>query len=104
MPEDVTPERYEELVESGETWVLDFWAEWCGPCKQMKPIFEDVAEEFDDIHFGTVNIEEHQDLATQHGVRSIPTFLVVRDGEEVDRTMGAMNKADFTEWVEDATA
>lgn len=101
MPEEIDEERYAEIVDSDETWVLDFWAAWCGPCKTMAPIFESVADEFDSIHFGKVDVEKHQQLATQHGVRSIPTFLVVKNGEEVDRAMGAMSEADFADWVDD---
>lgn len=88
-----------EARESGETWIIDFWASWCGPCKQMAPIVEDVAEEVDGVRFGKVNIEDHSDLATEHGVRSIPTFIVLKDGEEVDRQMGAMPKQQFQDWI-----
>ncbi len=101
MPEELDADALDEAMESGETWVIDFWAEWCGPCKTMKPIFESVSEAVD-ARFGKVNIEDNQEAATTFGVRSIPTFLVVRDGEEVDRAMGAMSEQEFQDWVEDA--
>lgn len=100
MPEDLDPDSFEDMKNSGETWVIDFWAEWCGPCKQMKPIFEEVSEAVDGVNFGKVDIEEHQSLATQNGVRSIPTFMVFKDGDVVDQKMGAMPKDAFQEWVE----
>ncbi len=100
MPEELDEERFQDAVDSGETWVIDFWAEWCGPCKTMAPIFEEVSDEVDDVNFGKVNLEDHQQLATQQGVRSIPTFLVFDDGEKVDMKMGAMSKDEFQDWVE----
>ncbi|MDY6770279.1 MAG: thioredoxin [Candidatus Nanohaloarchaea archaeon] len=101
MAEDLDAERLDEIMDSGETWVIDFWAEWCGPCKQMAPIVEELSGELDDVHIGKIDVDEHQDLATEYGVRSIPTFMVVADGEEVDRTMGAMSKDEFRDWIED---
>ncbi len=101
MPEALDAERLDEIMESGETWVIDFWAEWCGPCKTMEPIVDEVSDELDDVQVGKVDIEEHQDLATQYGVRSIPTFLIVSGGEEVGRKMGAMEKQDFVSWIEE---
>lgn len=102
MPEALDAERLDEIMESGETWVIDFWAEWCGPCKQMEPIVDEVSDELDDAQVGKVDIEEHQDLATRYGVRSIPTFLIVSGGEEVARKMGAMGKDDFVSWIEES--
>jgi len=75
----------------------------CGPCKTMEPIVDELSEDMDGVNFGKVDVEENQDLATSHGVRSIPTFIVLKDGEESARTMGAMNKDDFREWIEDST-
>lgn len=97
---ELTTDTFEDKTASG-TWVIDFWAGWCGPCKQMKPIFESVSEEMEDINFGSVDIEDEQELAGEHGVRSIPTFLVMKDGEIVDRSMGAMPEDQFSSWIED---
>lgn len=100
MAEALDAERMDEITDSGETWLVDFWAEWCGPCKQMSPIVEELSEEMDGINVGKINVEEHQDVATEYGVRSIPTFLIIRDGDEAARTMGAMNKDEFRDWIE----
>lgn len=99
MVEELDADGLEAARESGETWIIDFWAEWCGPCKQMAPIVEEIADDTDGVNFGKVDIEEHSDLATENGVRSIPTFVVLQDGEEVDRKMGAMPKQQFQDWV-----
>ena len=77
---DLTTETFNETLDNNEIVIIDFWAEWCGPCKQFAPIFEKVAEDNPDITFAKVNTEEQQVLATQYGIRSIPTLMVVRDG------------------------
>ncbi|MDY6776972.1 MAG: thioredoxin [Candidatus Nanohaloarchaea archaeon] len=101
MAEQLDAERFEEIKDGGETWLIDFWAEWCGPCKQMEPIIDELDEERDDLNVGKVDVDENQELATQNAVRSIPTFTIIRDGEEVSRTMGAMSKSDFEDWIDD---
>lgn len=77
---NLTTETFDETLDKNEIVIIDFWAEWCGPCRQFAPIFEKVAEENPDITFAKVNTEEQQALAGRYGVNSIPTLMVVRDG------------------------
>ena len=72
--------------------LLDFWASWCGPCRMVVPIIEEIGEERSDIVVGKVNVEEQQDLAKQFRVMSIPTLVVIKDGKVVNRSVGAKSK------------
>ncbi len=76
----LTSENFNEIVENNDIVVIDFWAEWCGPCKQYGPIFEKVSEEFPDVVFAKVNTEEQQDLAAYFQIQSIPTTIIIREG------------------------
>ncbi len=78
--EQLTKDNFEEKVNSSEIAVLDFWASWCGPCKQFAPIFEKTAEKYPDILFGKINTEEEQELAGYFQIRSIPTVAIMREG------------------------
>ncbi len=78
--EQITEANFDERVAAHDVVILDFWAEWCGPCKQFGPIFEKVAAEYPDILFGKVNTEEAQGLAGSFNVRSIPTVAILREG------------------------
>jgi len=77
---DLTTKTFDETLDNNEIVIIDFWAEWCGPCKQFAPIFEKVSDTYTDVTFGKVNTEEQQALAAKYGVQSIPTIMVVRDG------------------------
>ncbi|MFB6203345.1 MAG: thioredoxin family protein [Candidatus Nanohaloarchaea archaeon] len=99
MPTDITPDKLEEIQNSGETWILDFWADWCQPCKKLAPVFEEVSGDVDGVNFGKINIEDHQDLAQKFGVRAIPTMVIVRGEDELDRKSGALGKEDLESWV-----
>lgn len=77
---DLTTTTFNETLDSNEIVIVDFWAEWCGPCKQFAPIFQRVSDTYPDVVFAKVNTEEQQALATQYGIQSIPTIMVVRDG------------------------
>lgn len=81
-----------EVMDSEKPVLLDFWASWCGPCRMVVPIIEEIGEERSDIVVGKVNVEERQDLARQFRVMSIPTLVVIKDGKVVKRSVGAKSK------------
>lgn len=72
--------------------VVDFWAEWCGPCKIIAPVFESLAPEFKGVKFAKLNVDEEQRLASAFSVQSIPTLIIFKDGKEVDRLVGFQSK------------
>ena len=92
----LTSENFEEEALKSEKIVLvDFYADWCGPCQMMSPIIEKIAEENKDIVVGKVNVDEEEDLAVRYNVMSIPTFIVIKNGEEVNRIIGAVSKSEI---------
>lgn len=87
---DLTAEKFEETVLTDGIVLLDFWASWCGPCRQFAPVFEKASETHSDVTFAKVNTEEEQQLAAQAGITSIPTLMAFRDGVLVFRQSGAL--------------
>ena len=92
----ITKENYEsEVVQSDKPVLLDFWATWCGPCRMVSPIVDEIAEERDDIKVGKINVDEQGELAQKFRIVSIPTLVVMKNGEIVNKAVGAMPKADI---------
>ena len=83
---------HEEVIGSEKTVLLDFWAPWCGPCRRVVPLVEQIAKERPDIKVGKVNVDEEYELAGKFRISSIPTLLVLRDGKVVNQAMGARPK------------
>ena len=92
-----TAENFSEQVLKSTTPVLvDFWAEWCGPCKAFAPVLDELADEFSGrVKIGKVNVDEQQNLAAEYGIRGIPTLLVMHNGQVVEQIVGAKSKRDL---------
>ena len=92
-----------EVLESAEPVVVDFWAEWCGPCKMIAPSLEEIAVEMEGkVKVAKLNIDENPELAAQFGVRSIPTLAIFKGGEVADISVGAMPKTAILDWISSA--
>lgn len=101
-PIDVDDESFQTEIESADGLAMvDFWAEWCGPCRMVSPIVEELAEEYEDrIKVAKVDVDESQRTAQKFNVRSIPSILFFRDGEHVDTVVGAVPKEQLEEKIE----
>lgn len=92
-------EQFEELTGEGIV-LVDYWADWCGPCRMLEPTVDELAEEVEDLTVVKVDVDEHQDLAQEAGVRGIPALQFYADGEEAERLVGVQEKEDLLRVVE----
>lgn len=92
-----TSQNFEqEVLKASEPVLVDFYADWCGPCKSMAPIVEQIAGEMDGkVRVGKLNIDEQMDIAQKYGVMSIPTFIIFKDGQPADTSVGVMSKTEL---------
>ena len=89
-----------EVARSSKPVVVDFWAIWCGPCRLMAPIFEDLSKKMEKVKFAKVNVDENQELAGRFGIMSIPTTILFKDGNPVDQLVGAVPPDALQKWIE----
>ena len=99
---NITDENFDtEVLKSDKPIVVDFWAEWCGPCKQIAPSLDEISEELDGkMSLAKVNIDENPETPSKYGVRGIPTLMLFKDGEVASTKVGALPKSKLKEWVE----
>ncbi len=101
MAFEFTDSNFEEAALAGGVSVVDFWAEWCGPCRLVSPIIDDLATEYEGkAVIGKVDVDSNPEISTKYGVRSIPTILFIKDGEVVDKHVGAATKATLAAKIE----
>lgn len=94
----ITSENFESLKNGDQPLVIDFWATWCGPCRMVGPVISELAEQYDGkIVVGKCDVEENEDLAVEFGIRNIPTIIFFKDGQIVDKVVGAQPKAKLEE-------
>ncbi|MFT4250211.1 MAG: thioredoxin [Candidatus Woesearchaeota archaeon] len=101
MVEHVTKESFESSVLGADNAVIvDFYADWCGPCKRLAPVFEELSQEVSDVGFFKVDVDDQSELAGQFAVQSIPTLIIFKGGQPVERVMGAMPKDELKRVLE----
>ncbi|MBA1338564.1 MAG: thioredoxin 1 [Pelagibacterales bacterium] len=100
---NVTDENFEiEVLKSSKPTLVDFWAEWCGPCKQVGPILEEISNEMENqVVIAKHNIDDHPNQPTKYGVRGIPTMLLFKSGELVATKVGATTKSNIVSWIKE---
>ena len=98
MEVQITKKEFETLKGGSQPFVVDFWATWCGPCRMISPIISELADEYDGkVTVGKCDVEENEDMAAEFGIRNIPTILFFKNGEVVDKLVGAVSKAKLDE-------
>lgn len=94
-------EGFETLLAGGQTMLVDFWASWCGPCKMLAPVIEELGAQYDGkVTVGKVDVDQEQELAIRYGVMNIPTVILFQNGAEVDRLVGVLPKENFCKLID----
>ena len=101
MALQITDSNFNELSNSGKPMVLNFWAEWCGPCRMVSPIIDELAAEYEGrVIIGKMDVDSNDEVVGQFGVRNIPTIIFIKDGKAVDKIVGATSKDKFVAKIE----
>jgi thioredoxin 1 len=87
---DLNSSNFDQIISAETPTLVDFWAEWCGPCKSMHPIFESLEKQYPKIKFARVNVDQNQNISMKFSVQSIPTFIMFKSGQIIDKMMGAV--------------
>ena len=87
---DLNETNFDQIISSENPTLVDFWAEWCGPCKSMHPVFESLSKKYPSVKFARVNVDNNQNISMRFAVQSIPTFIMFKSGQIVDKMMGAV--------------
>lgn len=100
MALEITDSTLDEVLNAGKPVVIDFWAEWCGPCRMVGPIVDELATEYQDkVIIGKVDVDNNDEVASKYGIRNIPTILFIKNGEVVDKQVGATQKSVLVEKI-----
>jgi thioredoxin 1 len=101
----VTDQSFEQdVLKSGQPVVLDFWAEWCGPCRMLSPVLDELSQELPNVIIAKMNVDENPNTPAKFGVRGIPTLMLFKDGELKQTRVGGLPKADLKKWIEESVA
>ncbi|MGM0405653.1 MAG: thioredoxin [Thermoplasmatota archaeon] len=100
-PVKITDKNFDELIQEHENVIVDFWATWCGPCKRMEPVYEELAKEYGNVLFGKVNTENNPQTTSKFGVQAIPAFIFIKNGQPVGQATGAVQKDQMKNKIED---
>ncbi len=94
-------QEFDTVIASNDCVVVDFFAEWCGPCKRMNSVFEDVVLDMPNITIAKIDVDQHGALAEQYNVRSLPSFFLFQKGQQTSTKIGSMDKSAFIQWIKD---
>lgn len=96
----ITSENFEiEVLKSEKTVLVDFYADWCGPCKMLSPVVDEVAQENEDVKVVKINVDEAQNVAMKYNIMSIPTLVVIKNGQEISRSVGVIDKLQILDMI-----